>query len=115
MISFLLIFKSLISHKKSRDTTCSLIYFNTIDAKLSNRDGLIPYEPILKNRVKYFANIACKIKSIKNNIGPISLDDLLFSIQHMTMNRWFRSRNRNHELVIYSFLQKYYSSQMIRK
>ena len=91
------------------------IYFNTIDAKLSNRDGLIPYEPILKNRVKYFANIACKIKSIKNNIGPISLDDLLFSIQHMTMNRWFRSRNRNHELVIYSFLQKYYSSQMIRK
>jgi len=42
---------------------------------------------------------------------PVALDKLVTSIIHMSMNRWFRSRNRLNELVIYSFLSKYYSSK----
>ena len=32
----------------------------------------------------------------------------------MTMNRWFRSRNRLHELVIYNFISKHYDSMYAR-
>ncbi|AUC16912.1 hypothetical protein BTO06_17940 [Tenacibaculum sp. SZ-18] len=38
----------------------------------------------------------------------ISLDDLLSSYIHMTVNRLFRDKQRLHELVCYSCLQKYY-------
>lgn len=41
----------------------------------------------------------------------VNLNGLLTSIIHMNMNRWFRSRNRLHELVIYDFLSRYYSSR----
>lgn len=41
----------------------------------------------------------------------VNLNDLLTSIIHMSMNRWFRSKNRLYELVIYDFLSRYYSSE----
>lgn len=45
-----------------------------------------------------------------------SLDEfrLFESLIHMTMNRWFRSRNRLHEMVIYNFMSKYYDSKYAR-
>ena len=42
----------------------------------------------------------------------IPLKTLLTSMIHMTMNRWFRSKSRLHELVIYDFLSRYYTSAM---
>jgi thiopeptide-type bacteriocin biosynthesis protein len=46
------------------------------------------------------------------NVGSleIPLEDIVYSLLHMTMNRWFRSKNRMHELVIYDFLLRYYKS-----
>lgn len=41
---------------------------------------------------------------------PLEEEHLFWSLIHMTMNRWFRSRNRLHELVIYNFISKYYDS-----
>ena len=38
----------------------------------------------------------------------------LTSMIHMTMNRWFRSKNRLHELVIYDFLSRYYISEIAK-
>jgi thiopeptide-type bacteriocin biosynthesis protein len=42
-------------------------------------------------------------------------DILLTSIIHMTMNRWFRSKNRLHELVIYDFMSRYYNSYVAKR
>ena len=39
---------------------------------------------------------------------------LLSSYTHMMMNRWFRSKQRMHEAVVYDFLLKYYKSVMAR-
>ena len=44
----------------------------------------------------------------------VSSDALLSSMIHMSMNRWFRSKNRLHELVIYDFLSRYYASEMAK-
>lgn len=44
-----------------------------------------------------------------------SLNEMLSSYIHMTMNRTFISRQRMHELVIYHYLSKYYKSQLARE
>jgi thiopeptide-type bacteriocin biosynthesis protein len=44
----------------------------------------------------------------------VALNSLLTSIIHMTMNRWFRTKNRLHEMVIYEFLSRYYTSEMAK-
>ncbi len=36
--------------------------------------------------------------------------DIVYSLLHMTMNRWFRSKNRIYEMVIYDFLLRHYKS-----
>jgi len=41
----------------------------------------------------------------------VQLNALLTSMIHMTMNRWFRTKNRIHELVIYDFLSRHYTSE----
>jgi len=41
---------------------------------------------------------------------PLEEEHLFWSFIHMTMNRWFRSQNRLHEMVIYNFMSKYYES-----
>lgn len=40
----------------------------------------------------------------------LPLPDIVYSLLHMTMNRWFRSKNRIYELVIYEFLRRHYDS-----
>ena len=45
----------------------------------------------------------------------VSLESLLMSIIHMTMNRWFRSKNRLHELVIYDFLARHYTNHIAKE
>lgn len=45
----------------------------------------------------------------------VPLDRLLTSYMHMTMNRWFRSKNRVYELVIYNFLARHYKSVIARQ
>jgi thiopeptide-type bacteriocin biosynthesis protein len=44
----------------------------------------------------------------------VPLNALLTSMIHMTMNRWFRNKNRLHELVIYDFLSRYYTSEIAK-
>ena len=43
------------------------------------------------------------------------LNALLSSYTHMMMNRWFRSKQRMHEAVVYDFLLKYYKSKKARE
>ncbi|MDR1592777.1 MAG: thiopeptide-type bacteriocin biosynthesis protein [Prevotellaceae bacterium] len=44
----------------------------------------------------------------------VSMDSLVISIIHMTLNRWFRTKNRLHEMVIYEFLSRYYTSEIAK-
>ncbi|MCL2738918.1 MAG: hypothetical protein FWE30_05675 [Bacteroidales bacterium] len=40
---------------------------------------------------------------------------LLSSYTHTMMNRWFRSKQRMHEAVVYDFLLEYYKSKKARE
>lgn len=88
---------------------------NDIEQCIAFRSHSLGFEDILLERKKMLTGVASQIKQAlpANDQGP-NLDDLLSSIQHMTMNRWFRSKNRQHELVIYDFLNKYYTSKLAR-
>lgn len=60
--------------------------------------------------------IANKLIDMQNTQTiQIPIDSLLASLIHMTMNRWFKSKNRLHEMVIYEFLTRYYTSKVIRE
>jgi hypothetical protein len=58
--------------------------------------------------------LASEIASIKEHINPENEIDLLFSYNHMTVNRLFRTRQRANEMVIYYFLHKFYASSIAR-
>jgi len=70
---------------------------------------------IIKTRMQKIFPIAEKITAMeKSGVLQVSLKELLSSLIHMTMNRWFRAKNRLHELVVYDFLSRYYTSETIK-
>ena len=71
---------------------------------------------IVKVRRQAILPIAEKI-IVLNTLGElqVSLNELLTSMIHMTMNRWFRTKNRLHEMVIYEFLSRYYTSEIAKR
>jgi thiopeptide-type bacteriocin biosynthesis protein len=48
----------------------------------------------------------------RNKELQVSLNDLLCSHIHMMLNRFFRTQQRKHELVIYDYLYRYYDSEI---
>lgn len=86
---------------------------STIDQLFASERNVV-YADVLEYRKRQFIPLAQKIQqSLTTTVFP-KQDDLLFSIEHMTMNRWFRSHNRLHELVVYDFLRKYYESEQAK-
>lgn len=68
---------------------------------------------IIKVRMHAIDSIGKKIIDMeRSNKLQIPIEILLESLIHMTMNRWFKSKNRLHEMVIYDFLAKYYTSEI---
>lgn len=59
-------------------------------------------------------NIRSIAEKIKVSIKPEKLDALLKSFIHMNLNRILRSRQRQHELVIYYLLHKFYKSDIAK-
>lgn len=73
------------------------------------------YAEILSARREALKPIADEIRCLSHNKeAEISFESLLESYMHMTMNRLFRSKNRQFEMVIYHFLAKYYKSVLAR-
>ena len=69
----------------------------------------------VKNRGQAIFPVAEKLIGMeKSGELKISFKSLLISIIHMTMNRWFRTKNRLHEMVIYEFLSRYYASELAK-
>ena len=70
---------------------------------------------IIKVRKLTTLPIAEKLIDMKKNGElQVPLNSLLTSLIHMTVNRWFRTKNRLHEMVIYEFLSRYYSGEMAK-
>lgn len=72
-----------------------------------NRTNLSDYKEIIDARFY-------KLKGIASQKQVVS-DDYVRSLIHMSMNRFFRSKNRIYELVIYEFLSKHYSSVLAKQ
>ena len=90
-------------------------YRAEIEKGLSVREPFAAYEPVLRRRRAELERVAAEILRIKDeDAAPPSTDELLGSIAHMTMNRWFRTGNRQFELVVYDFLSKYFESSVAR-
>jgi len=70
---------------------------------------------IIKARKEAISPIAEKIIGMNQSHNlQISMESLLSSIIHMTMNRWFSSKNRLNEMVIYEFLSRFYTSKIAK-
>ena len=70
---------------------------------------------IIQERKQTIFPVAMILTSMENSGKlQVPLNELLKSIQHMNMNRWFRTKNRLHELVIYDFLSRYYTSEIAK-
>jgi len=70
---------------------------------------------IIKARRQAIIPIAEKLTDMdKSGKLQILLTTLLTSMIHMTLNRWFRSKNRLHELVIYDLLFRYYTNEIAK-
>lgn len=73
-----------------------------------NSDIMTP----LLNATKYIKKIADQFKALeKKGELEVSISSLLISHIHMLMNRVIISNAREHELVIYDFLFRYYKSE----
>lgn len=76
-----------------------------------SRSPLKEYIPYLDNRkAQMEPYLEQLIVANSRNTPMLSLDALMTSFIHMTMNRLFRSKNRLHEMVIYDFMHRYYTS-----
>lgn len=67
---------------------------------------------LVENRSKQMAPIIKKIKTKAKR--KVDLDEVLKSYLHMMINRLFRTKNRVHELVLYDFMRRYYTSEIAR-
>ncbi|KIC01665.1 hypothetical protein OA88_12815 [Flavobacterium sp. JRM] len=79
------------------------------------------------NEVTVFAYQLIKERSIKNRLpvsqiksiinkqkNDLTIDNLILSYVHMICNRIFLTKQRQHEMVIYNFLHKFYNRQFFK-
>jgi len=78
-------------------------------------DHLPAYLDCLTARSEASKTLICGLKIIlEKQSGAPSLTSLLSSLIHMAMNRLFAVNQRQHELVAYYYLSKYYLTQIAR-
>ncbi|MBF0574774.1 thiopeptide-type bacteriocin biosynthesis protein [Dysgonomonas sp. GY617] len=78
-------------------------------------ENFIALQSPIKRRSKRLIPIIEELKSKKEKQqNNITINALLTSYIHMSLNRLFRSNNRFHELIIYDFMYRYYNSEIAR-
>lgn len=100
--------------------------YNTKQFNTKYRDNKKNIEDVLNDTIKdtkfkvLYLPIQMKSKNIKpiikklNNTKKIEIDKLISSYIHMMLNRLFQSKNRVHELVLYDFMKRYYTSKLAK-
>jgi thiopeptide-type bacteriocin biosynthesis protein len=76
------------------------------DTITKNQIIITPYEDILLERLHSLQHIFSTITDCNDK----TIDELMSSYTHMTINRLFRSNNRLCEMVIYYLMHKHYAS-----
>lgn len=101
-------FKEEFQVKKATNKQLNLKYKN-LESLLFSRNALKTlHELQLKSQVAQLL----KLKEMQ--LLSVSLDSLLASFIHMTINRTFKSQQRLHEMMIYDFLTKKNKSKLAR-
>ncbi|MGI4762068.1 MAG: lantibiotic dehydratase [Janthinobacterium lividum] len=82
---------------------------------LPEDNDLAPAAAIFAERSRQWAPLVQAVlqQEIEGTL-EIKLDNLLASYAHMSLNRFFRSKQRMQEAVVYDFLHQYYSSAVAR-
>ncbi|MEO8404831.1 MAG: lantibiotic dehydratase [Chitinophagaceae bacterium] len=85
-----------------------------LDENLLKHDAFAETEQLSDLFVQRSRNLAPVVDEIMSLTGDNSfyLKDLIFSYIHMFINRMFISNQRKHEMVIYHYLKKYYTSRI---
>lgn len=85
---------------------------NVLQGKIIEKDFTSMYT-LLDKQSKKLAPLIIQITQ-KAQRKKIKIEQLLTSYIHMMLNRLFRSKNRIHELVLYDFMYRYYTSELAR-
>jgi len=102
--------------------------FNSKQFNTKFRENKKIIESVLNNGIKEneFISLFMPIKKRSRELKPIieqinrksrkknNSKELLKSYLHMMLNRLFRSKNRMHELIIYDFMFRYYTSEIAK-
>ena len=105
--------------------------FNTSNSKQFNtkfRENKNVVEAVLNNTFydKDFVSLSNPIKKRSKELIPIveqivikskknGVNELLKSYLHMMIDRLFCSKNRMHEMILYDFMYRYYTSEIAKK
>ena len=91
---------------------------NLIEAVLANKETSDDFDRYLKPIEKRSIHLRPTIDELnlklKKTNKSVSVETLLSSYIHMSLNRLFISKNRIYELVLYDFLRRYYTSEIAR-
>ena len=69
------------------------------------------FEPLLKQRSSAAKQAILNVGAFRlANKTPYGFPQLVGNLNHMNLNRIFTGQNRRHEMVVYHFLARYYSS-----
>ncbi|MBK5722819.1 hypothetical protein JGH11_18260, partial [Dysgonomonas sp. Marseille-P4677] len=87
---------------------------SVLNDKISDSNFIRLYKPIndKSNKLKTIVNLLL-LKQKKEKV-ILSQEFLMTSYIHMMLNRLFMSKNRVHELVLYDFMRRYYTSEIAR-
>ena len=97
-------------YRKDKDLVESSLKTNTVTENTS----ILKIKKIYEDRSEDIYDHVLIIKDKLVSDTPSSLDNIIGSIIHMSLNRIFIARPRLHELVAYYYLFKYYTSQKAR-
>jgi thiopeptide-type bacteriocin biosynthesis protein len=88
----------------------------TFQEILDEQHNLFPVWQIFKTRKESISLYAVEILSLsKENKLSVGINDLIASYIHMFLNRFLRSKQRMHEMVIYDLLHQHYKSMLARE
>lgn len=88
----------------------------TFQEILDEQHNLYPVWQIFKIRKESISLYAVEILRLsKENKLSVGLNDLVASYIHMFLNRFLRSKQRMHEMVIYDLLHQHYKSMLARE
>lgn len=85
---------------------------NEIDRFMKSDPGSNDLKALLQERNR---TILAAANTIREQLEPERLNDVLGSHIHMTMNRLFDSNNRQCEMILYDLLCSYYTSVLARE